>query len=183
MEGIYGNPNITVYVGDVIFFEASDGYVIHRVVNMVEKSGTRYYETRGDNNLRADRELVLHSQVVGRLLRVIERPQGTVVSREVDEYERAYGVRDSLMNMYENELAAYQRSVEEYKKLEADYQAGKVSYQQLTEAYAKLEQKRLALNVLRESVNEANRRWKCIAMTVFPDVYAEQFTGTDCAFS
>jgi len=58
--------------GDVITFRPPEGHqlagvdrVTHRVVDVVERDGTRYFETKGDANEQADGALVPASNVVG----------------------------------------------------------------------------------------------------------------------
>ncbi|MFG6115258.1 signal peptidase I [Halobacillus sp. MO56] len=60
------NVNNTPKEQDVITFKHSDGILVtHRVINIVEKEGKTFYETKGDNNNVEDKVLVPTSDVLG----------------------------------------------------------------------------------------------------------------------
>ncbi len=44
-----------LFVGDIIVFSAGKKSIVHRIINITERNGTKYYTTKGDNNLNPDR--------------------------------------------------------------------------------------------------------------------------------
>lgn len=55
-------PSQELQVGDIIAFNSHPGAVlptIHRIVQVEERQGTRYYTTRGDANTGSDAEMAL----------------------------------------------------------------------------------------------------------------------------
>ncbi|MFC7046675.1 signal peptidase I [Halobacteriaceae archaeon GCM10025711] len=63
-------PPETIQEGDVITFGDASGpesLTTHRVVDVTERDGTRYFTTKGDANEEADRQPVPASSVVGRV--------------------------------------------------------------------------------------------------------------------
>jgi signal peptidase I len=53
--------NEPLEVGDIIIYEttARDNTIAHRIVEIGEEDGKIYYRTKGDNNLRTDKQKVL----------------------------------------------------------------------------------------------------------------------------
>ena len=54
-----------IQVGDIIVYSTENQNIIHRVVRVIEEDGTLKYQTKGDNNNMADRNLVDISQIKG----------------------------------------------------------------------------------------------------------------------
>ena len=54
-----------IKVGDVITFSESDGksVITHRIIDIIEKDGETYYQTKGDNNSSPDQDLVSYNQI------------------------------------------------------------------------------------------------------------------------
>lgn len=65
----YKNSNNIYNVGDIITFvrDGSSTTITHRVIEVSELNGERYYRTQGDHNASADTSLVAASNVVGRV--------------------------------------------------------------------------------------------------------------------
>lgn len=58
---------ITFEVGDTAQAAGSDTRITHRVVKVVERNGTTYFQTKGDANEEADDNLVPAAALVGRV--------------------------------------------------------------------------------------------------------------------
>lgn len=65
----YKNSNNIYNVGDIITFvrDGASTTITHRVIEVSELNGERYYRTQGDHNASADTSLVAASNVVGRV--------------------------------------------------------------------------------------------------------------------
>ena len=62
-------PNARFLKGDVITYAIGrNNFVSHRVVDIQEKDGTFFYQTKGDANKAADQKLIPESEVVGRAM-------------------------------------------------------------------------------------------------------------------
>ena len=60
-------------IGDVIQFKRDEILIVHRIVDIVEEDGIICYKTKGDNNSKADRELVKAENIKGTLYKVIPK--------------------------------------------------------------------------------------------------------------
>lgn len=61
-----------VRIGDIITFAESDGKsIMHRVVDIFEVNGTTLYQTRGDNNVRADSQNITFNQIEHKIVGVL----------------------------------------------------------------------------------------------------------------
>jgi signal peptidase len=58
------NENITV--GDIIIYSTDTKIIAHRVVNIIEENGEKYYQTKGDANQSVDLKLVEKDQIIGK---------------------------------------------------------------------------------------------------------------------
>ncbi len=65
----YKNSDNVYNVGDIITFvrDGASTTITHRVIEVSELNGQRYYRTQGDHNASADTSLVPASNVVGRV--------------------------------------------------------------------------------------------------------------------
>lgn len=52
-------------VGDVVCYNNSQYFVLHRIIGIIEKDGKTFYELKGDNLPRSDYNLVTKDQIVG----------------------------------------------------------------------------------------------------------------------
>ena len=102
-EGLLIDPDIAkqpLVPGDVIVFASPNGKgnkIVHRIV----KTHGNGYRTRGDNNRKADTEVVAHDSVIGRVVAVrrgaetvplLNGAQGRLLSRRllIKKYARMY---------------------------------------------------------------------------------------------
>lgn len=69
------NPD-TVNVGDIVVYNAEwyPNPVIHRVINISEINGSKYYTIKGDNNPTADPYPVSPSQITERVAKIGNQP-------------------------------------------------------------------------------------------------------------
>ncbi|MBK5240639.1 signal peptidase I [Clostridium sp.] len=58
---------------DIIQFKSDDIFIFHRVINISDEENQLKFETKGDNNSVADRELVDPGLVKGRVIKVIPK--------------------------------------------------------------------------------------------------------------
>lgn len=80
-----------IKVGDIISYkdETNDIVITHRVISIEEVEGVKYFQTKGDNNKSADKNLVSYSQIegkylfkvplIGRVLNYVRDPRGMVL--------------------------------------------------------------------------------------------------------
>lgn len=59
----YGNKKCEI--GDIVCYYNGSYFVLHRIVDIMEKEGTTYYEIKGDNMPIADWKLVTREQILG----------------------------------------------------------------------------------------------------------------------
>lgn len=60
------NVNKTAKVGDVVTYKHADGILVtHRITQFIEREGKKLFETKGDNNEIADKDLVPIENIVG----------------------------------------------------------------------------------------------------------------------
>lgn len=80
----------TLEVGDIIAFREEDNYVTtHRIIEIKEVNGEKYFETKGDNNNTADENLVSYDAVegiyvsriagLGNVLMFLQQPLGLAI--------------------------------------------------------------------------------------------------------
>ncbi len=62
----------SIKIGDIIQYKLDNKFVIHRVVEIIDKDG-HIYKTKGDNNNVADFKYVSSSQIVGKVVQVIPK--------------------------------------------------------------------------------------------------------------
>ena len=69
------DPN-TLKTGDIVVYNARwfPNPVIHRVINVSEVNGTKYYTIKGDNNPTEDPELVTPDQITERVVTIYDQP-------------------------------------------------------------------------------------------------------------
>ena len=69
-------------VGDVINFASNNkkDTITHRITEITEKNGEKFYKTKGDNNNTEDLELVQDKQIQGRVLFKISK-LGTIITK------------------------------------------------------------------------------------------------------
>lgn len=58
--------------GDILVFEYNHTVITHRVVNINLKDGVIYFQTKGDNNEKADLELVNEDNVLGKVRYIVK---------------------------------------------------------------------------------------------------------------
>ena len=75
-------PNDKIKVGDVINYISENGKdtITHRVIQITEVDGQKYYKTKGDNNNSEDPELIKQSQVRGIIIFKISKV-GTILTK------------------------------------------------------------------------------------------------------
>ena len=75
-------PNDKIKVGDVINYISGNGKdtITHRVIQITEVDGQKYYKTKGDNNNSEDPELIKQSQVRGIIIFKISKV-GTILTK------------------------------------------------------------------------------------------------------
>lgn len=54
--------------GDIISFSEGNNVVTHRINNIIEEEGKKYYETKGDNNPNIDEKMTEYDNIVGRYI-------------------------------------------------------------------------------------------------------------------
>lgn len=54
--------------GDIISFSEGNNVVTHRINNIIEEEGKKYYETKGDNNPNVDERMTEYDNIVGRYI-------------------------------------------------------------------------------------------------------------------
>lgn len=57
-----------VNVGDIIEYNMGDFTVIHRIIEKVQRNGSYYFVTKGDNNTARDLEDVKEDQLIGKVV-------------------------------------------------------------------------------------------------------------------
>ncbi len=62
-------PGKNFEIGDIVLFNRDDQLVCHRLVKAYEKSGIKYYQTRGDSFFGLD-EPVTVEQILGKVVRI-----------------------------------------------------------------------------------------------------------------
>ncbi|MCM0649310.1 signal peptidase I [Clostridium swellfunianum] len=62
-----------IKVGDVIKFKSDNIYIFHRIISVKNDEQQVKYETKGDNNSTADRELVAIENIKGKVIGVIPK--------------------------------------------------------------------------------------------------------------
>ena len=65
--GVYDGNYVTLNVGDVIVFQTFDKILIHRVVEIEEIDGVKYYRTKGDVNGSRDNIDVTKDKIYGKV--------------------------------------------------------------------------------------------------------------------
>ena len=58
--------------GDILVFEYNHAVITHRVVNIVKKNGLMFFQTKGDNNKKADLELTSEEDVLGKVKYIVK---------------------------------------------------------------------------------------------------------------
>lgn len=68
------NPETDVHIGDVVVYDATwyPEPVVHRVIDEQTINGTKYFTIKGDNNQRADQELVTPDQIKSKVITVAD---------------------------------------------------------------------------------------------------------------
>lgn len=62
-----------VKVGDVIKFKSDNIYIFHRIISINTDGEQTKYQTKGDNNSTADRELVSPENIKGKVIKVVPK--------------------------------------------------------------------------------------------------------------
>jgi len=60
-------------VGDVIMFPLNNMLVTHRVIDIQQKDGKKYFTTKGDGNTEPERDPVIEENVIGKVIMVIPK--------------------------------------------------------------------------------------------------------------
>ena len=58
--------------GDILVFEYNHAVITHRVINIIEKNDVIFFETKGDNNTKADLELTSEEDVLGKVKYIVK---------------------------------------------------------------------------------------------------------------
>lgn len=53
---------------DIIYFKVDNIFVIHRIIDIVEENGERYYYTKGDNNIVEDPWIISSKDIYGKIM-------------------------------------------------------------------------------------------------------------------
>ena len=61
---LYSNYQ-TLQINDIIVFQSQNKIMVHRIVNIKEQNGKKYYQTKGDQNKTIDNFLVREEQILG----------------------------------------------------------------------------------------------------------------------
>jgi signal peptidase len=69
---VEASPN-DIKIGDIIQYSGENEIIAHRVVDIQQEGGTRYFITKGDDNNAPDPEPVSPSQVIGKLIFTIPK--------------------------------------------------------------------------------------------------------------
>ena len=82
-------PQDEIQKDDIIAFYQGGEVITHRIINVIEKDGVIRYETKGDNNVHADDNLVSYGQIEGKyqfkingfgiILRILKNPITIIV--------------------------------------------------------------------------------------------------------
>lgn len=82
-------PQDEIQKDDIIAFYQGGEVITHRIINVIEKDGVIRYETKGDNNVHADDNLVSYGQIEGKyqfkisgfgiILRILKNPVTIIV--------------------------------------------------------------------------------------------------------
>ena len=82
-------PQDEIKKDDIIAFYQGGEVITHRIINVIEKDGVIRYETKGDNNVHADDNLVSYGQIEGKyqfkisgfgiILRILKNPVTIIV--------------------------------------------------------------------------------------------------------
>ncbi|NLC07965.1 MAG: signal peptidase I [Syntrophomonadaceae bacterium] len=62
-----------VQLGDIIMFPLGNMKITHRIIDIEEREGVRYFTTKGDANAEPDTEPVLEANVMGKVIMVIPK--------------------------------------------------------------------------------------------------------------
>ena len=57
---------------DILVFEYNNSVVTHRIINIIEENGQKYFQTKGDNNSKADLNLVSMNDVLGKVKYIVK---------------------------------------------------------------------------------------------------------------
>lgn len=57
---------------DILVFEYNNSVVTHRIINIIEEDGQKYFQTKGDNNEQADMNLVSIEDVLGKVKYIVK---------------------------------------------------------------------------------------------------------------
>ena len=57
---------------DILVFEYNNSVVTHRIINIIEENGQKYFQTKGDNNSKADLNLVSMDDVLGKVKYIVK---------------------------------------------------------------------------------------------------------------
>jgi signal peptidase I len=66
------DPN-KIQIGDIIQYWQDGEMTLHRVIDIISQGGTRLFQTKGDDNPTPDPELVLPTQIRGKLILTIPK--------------------------------------------------------------------------------------------------------------
>jgi signal peptidase I len=69
---VEASPN-DIKIGDIIQYSGENEIIAHRVVDIQQQGGTKYFITKGDDNNAPDPEPVSPSQVIGKTLFTIPK--------------------------------------------------------------------------------------------------------------
>ena len=57
---------------DILVFKYNNSVITHRVINIIEEDGQKYFQTKGDNNEQADMNLVSIEDVLGKVRYIVK---------------------------------------------------------------------------------------------------------------
>ena len=71
-DAIIYEKNTDIKKGDILVFEYNNSIITHRVINIIEEDGTKYFQTKGDNNDNPDLNLTPAEDVLGKVRFIVK---------------------------------------------------------------------------------------------------------------
>ena len=71
-DAIIYEKDTDIKKGDILVFEYNNSIITHRVINIIEEDGTKYFQTKGDNNDNPDLNLTSAEDVLGKVRFIVK---------------------------------------------------------------------------------------------------------------
>ncbi len=71
-DAIIYEKDTDIKKGDILVFEYNNSIITHRVINIIEEDGTKYFQTKGDNNDNPDLNLTPAEDVLGKVRFIVK---------------------------------------------------------------------------------------------------------------